>query len=62
VSLNREDLDPAGLQSRLASLFRTHPPDVVFVRFGKDLASREVAQALDVAKGAGVRRIGLMTN
>jgi biopolymer transport protein ExbD len=62
VSLNHEDLDLAGLEARLAALFRTRPPDVVFVRGAKDLAFREVAQVLDIARGAGVRRIGLMTN
>jgi biopolymer transport protein TolR len=61
VSLNQEDLDLATLEARLADLFRTRPPDVVFVRGAKDLAFREVAQVLDIAKGAGVRRIGLMT-
>jgi biopolymer transport protein ExbD len=61
VSLNREELDLATLEARLADLFRTRPPDVVFVRGAKDLAFREVAQVLDIAKGAGVRRIGLMT-
>jgi biopolymer transport protein TolR len=61
VSLNQEELDLATLETRLAALFRTRPPDVVFVRGGKDLAFREVAQVLDIAKGAGVQRIGLMT-
>jgi biopolymer transport protein TolR len=62
VSLNQEDLDLAGLEARLASLFRAHPPDVVFVRGARNLDFRDVAQVLDLAKGAGVRRIGLMTN
>lgn len=61
VSLNQETMDLAGLEKRLAALFRMRPPDVVFVRGAKDLAFQEVAQVLDLAKGAGVQRIGLMT-
>ena len=61
VSLNQEELDLETLEARLAALFRTRPPDVVFVRGAKDLAFREVALVLDIAKGAGVQRIGLMT-
>jgi len=49
------------LQGRLAAMFRTRPPDVVFVRGANDLAFWEVAEVLDIAKGAGVRRVGLMT-
>ena len=61
VSLNQEDLDLKALQGRLAAMFRTRPPDVVFVRGANDLAFWEVAEVLDIAKGAGVRRVGLMT-
>ena len=61
VSLNQEELDLKGLEARLTAMFRLRPPDVVFVRGGRDLAFHEVAEVMDIAKGAGVRRIGLMT-
>ncbi len=61
VSLNQEDLGLRELEARLTAMFRTRPADVVFVRGGKDLAFREMAEVMDIAKGAGVRRIGLMT-
>jgi biopolymer transport protein ExbD len=61
VSLNQEDMDVAHLQQRLMKLFASAPKDVVFVRGEKDLAFGEVAQVIDIARGAGVRRVGLMT-
>jgi biopolymer transport protein ExbD len=61
VTLNQEDLDLKALASRLAAMFRRRPPDVVFVRGAKGLEFGEVAAVLDIAKGAGVRRIGLTT-
>ena len=59
--LNQEPLDRAALAGRLASLFRHGAPDVVFVRGERGLEFREVAEVLDLASGAGVSRIGLMT-
>ena len=61
VSLNQEDMDIGQLQQRLMKLFASAPKDVVFVRGEKDLAFGEVAQVIDIARGAGVRRVGLMT-
>jgi biopolymer transport protein TolR len=61
VSLNQEALDMAQLEARLLTLFKTGASDVVFVRGGKDLNFGEVAQVIDIARGAGVKRVGLMT-
>ncbi len=61
VSLNQEDLDLARLENRLLALFKTGANDVVFVRAGKDLNFGEVAEVIDIARGAGVKCVGLMT-
>jgi len=61
VSLNQEPMDLATLHSRLLALFKTGASTVVFVRGEKDLPFAEVAQVIDIARGAGVDRIGLMT-
>ena len=58
--LNREPLTQAALEARLARLFRNGAADVVFVRGERDLEFRQVAEAIDLARGAGVSRIGLM--
>jgi biopolymer transport protein TolR len=61
VSLNQEEMDLPTLQARLLALFKTGANAVVFVRGEKDLPFEEVSQVIDIAKGAGVNRIGLMT-
>jgi biopolymer transport protein ExbD len=61
VSLSREVMDLARLEDRLLQLFQTRAANAVFIRGEKALEFREVAQVIDVAKGAGVSRIGLMT-
>lgn len=59
--LNSESVDMATLQSRLAALFKNGSSRVVFVRGDKSLEFREIAEVIDLAKGAGVDRVGLMT-
>ena len=58
--LNREPLAQAALESRLARLFRNGGANVVFVRGARDIEFRRVAETVDLARGIGVSRIGLM--
>ena len=59
--LNAEPLTLDGLRMRLERLFQNRPAQAVFVRADKELEFQQVAEVIDVAKGAGVDRIGLMT-
>ena len=52
---------PARLQDRLQDIFKSRAERVVFVKGDKDTEFKEVAFAIDCAKGAGVDKIGLMT-
>ena len=61
VRLNAEAMDLETLRARLAVLFRNRAAEVVFVRGEKGLEFQQVAEVIDVAKGAGVERVGLMT-
>jgi len=61
VSLNSEAIPLADLSGRLLTLFRNHSNHVVFVRGQKDLEFRQVAEVIDIARGAGLDRIALMT-
>jgi biopolymer transport protein ExbD len=49
------------LRRRLTLLFRTATDHVVFVRGEKGLEFRAVAEVLDIASGAGLNRVALMT-
>jgi biopolymer transport protein TolR len=61
VLLNRERVDIAGLPERLARLVQTRGNDAIFVRGDKDLEFRQIAEVIDIANGARLRRVALMT-
>jgi len=62
IRLNSETVDLATLQTRLGSIYRNGGSRVVFVRGDKSLEFQEVAGVIDIAKGAGADRVGLMTH
>jgi len=61
MKLNQEDIDMARLGPRLEEVFKTRAERVVFVKGDPDLEYQTVAQAIDIAKDAGIDKIGLMT-
>lgn len=62
VDLNQESMDMRMLEARLASLFRRGSNQTLFLRGSKDLEFAKVAQVIDLARGVGIYRVGLMTN
>jgi biopolymer transport protein TolR len=61
MHINNEDTDMAKLGPRLEQIFKTRAERVVFVKGDPDLEYQTVAQAIDVAKGAQIDKVGLMT-
>jgi biopolymer transport protein TolR len=61
MHINNEDTDMQKLGPRLEQIFKTRAERVVFVKGDPDLEYQTVAQAIDVAKGAQMDKIGLMT-
>jgi biopolymer transport protein TolR len=61
MHLNNEDTDMQKLGARLEDIFKTRAERVVFVKGDPDLDYEVVAKAIDIAKGAGMDKIGLMT-
>jgi len=61
MHINNEDTDMDKLGPRLEQIFKTRAERVVFVKGDPDLDYQTVAQAIDVAKGAQIDKIGLMT-
>jgi biopolymer transport protein ExbD len=49
------------LGDRLQEVFKTRNDRTAFVQGDPDLLFNDVAQVIDIAKGAGVDKIGLMT-
>ena len=61
LKINQEDVTEATLGSRLTEIFSTRAERVAFVKGDDNLEFKEVAKVIDIAKGAGVDKIGLMT-
>jgi biopolymer transport protein TolR len=61
MKLNQDPIDEAKLGDRLTEVFKTRAERVVFVKADGDLPFESVAKAIDIAKGAGIDKIGLMT-
>jgi biopolymer transport protein TolR len=61
VRINRESMDATQLRQRLMLFSGIAPGHVVFVRGEKGIAFRSVAEVIDIASGAGLNRVALMT-
>ena len=61
VRLNQEDVEMERLPERFAGLAKRGAADHIFIRADRDLDFRDVAAVLDIARGAGWERVGLMT-
>src|SRR5579863_328271 len=61
MHINNEDTNMKVLGDRLENIFKTRAERVVFVKGDPDLDYEIVAQVIDVAKGAAIDKIGLMT-
>lgn len=61
IQINQEPSDEEKLGARLEEIFKTRAERVVFVKGDPDLEFQYVARAIDIAKGAGIDKVGLMT-
>ncbi len=61
LEINNEATDMARLGPRLEEIFKTRAERVVFVKGDPDLDFQDVAKVIDVAKGVGIDKVGLMT-
>ena len=61
LMINTEATDEARLGPRLEEIFKTRAERVVFVKGDEDLEFQVVAKVIDIAKGVGIDKVGLMT-
>ena len=61
VKINQDDTTWEKLGDRLVDIFKTRAEKVVFVKGDKDLEFQKVADAIDIAHGANIDKVGLMT-
>jgi biopolymer transport protein TolR len=61
MMINAEPITYDKLGDRLFDIFKTRAERVVFVKGDPELEFQAVAQAIDIAKGAAIDKVGLMT-
>jgi biopolymer transport protein ExbD len=60
LSINTDPTTAAQLGDRLTQIFATRAERVVFVKGADDVEFQWVAQAIDIAHGAGIDKVGLL--
>jgi len=61
MSINKQDVAPADLESRLREVFDTRTDKTLFLMAAGSLRYGEIVHVIDAAKGAGVQRVGVVT-
>ena len=61
IMINRDTTSLARLEESLRDIFKTRAERVMFVRGAPALDYQDVARVIDIGKGAGVDKIGLLT-
>jgi biopolymer transport protein ExbD len=61
IRINQTEVEATELISRLRDIFKTRSDRTMFVQADTELLFNDVAQLIDAAKGAGVDRLGLLT-
>jgi biopolymer transport protein TolR len=61
IKVNQKEVDLRFLGDELQSIFKTRNDRTMFVNADPELLFDQVVQVIDVAKGAGVDKVGLMT-
>jgi biopolymer transport protein TolR len=61
LKLNQDDITIDALGPRLEDIFKTRNDKVMFVKGDPDTVFADVAAVIDIAKGAGVDKVGLIT-
>lgn len=61
IMVNQDEVELRNLGTTLQDIFRTRNDRTVFVNADSDLLYNDVVTLIDVAKGSGVDKVGLMT-
>ncbi|HTV02681.1 MAG TPA: biopolymer transporter ExbD [Luteitalea sp.] len=61
MSINNQDVQMTDLQSRLAEIFESRKEKTMFILGAGTLPYGNVVQAIDAARGAGVDKVGIVT-
>jgi len=61
VKINNEDVTWDGLGPRMEQIFKDRAEKIAFVKGDNDILFMQVARAIDIMRGAGIDKVGLIT-
>jgi biopolymer transport protein ExbD len=61
LSVNKQDVTPADLESRLRNIFDQRKDKTMFIIGAGTLRYKDIVMVIDAAKGAGVEKVGIVT-
>ena len=61
ISINKQDVTVAELETRLRNIFDQRKDKTMFIIGAGALRYREIIDVIDAAKGAGVEKVGIVT-
>ena len=61
ISINKQDVSLAQLETRLRSIFEQRTEKVMFIAAAGSLKYGDIVAVIDAAKGAGVEKVGIVT-
>ncbi len=62
MAINNQNVQMADLQSRLSEIFETRKEKTMFILGAGTLPYGNVVQAIDAARGAGIDKVGIVTD
>jgi biopolymer transport protein ExbD len=61
LKINNEDVTWENLGTRMEEIFKERAEKVAFVKGDNDVMFQDVAHAIDIMRGAGIDKVGLIT-
>jgi biopolymer transport protein ExbD len=61
IMINNQDVTLAELQDRLRDIFEERRDKTMFIAAAGNLTYGEIVEVIDAAKGAGVEKVGIVT-
>jgi len=61
IKVNQEEVELRGLGPKLAEIFKTRNDRTIFVNGDPENIFNDIIEIIDIAKGAGIDKVGLMT-
>jgi biopolymer transport protein ExbD len=61
ISINKQDVTPQELEERLRTIFEERKEKTMFIAAAGNLRYGDIVAVIDAAKGAGVEKVGIVT-